>query len=253
MPCQVPSARRPSAIGSERAGPSTDALMCAGMSSGPSSVCVQYGASSGTAASNHDSKSRRTSGEAFSLSVSEAEVWSMKRCSSPTRSSPSSGSSPVTSRVTRWNPRPGGRSSIWRWSHTAPRLLGGRLGQRGGQRGLGRVDRGLEPAQQRLGGAELARLRDGLELGRDGLGAGRAELAARALERVRRARDALRVLLAQRVGDLLEAAAGVLLEQSGEVADELGVRLAAGLGGEPAQDAEIEVGGLAGLRLRRVV
>src|SRR5215213_2178944 len=125
MPCQVPSARRPSAIGSESAGPSTDALMCAGMSSGPSSVCVQYGASSGTAASNQDSKSRRTSGEAFSFSVSDAEVWSMKRCSSPTRSSPSSGSSPVTSRVMRWKPRPGGRRSIWRWSHTARRLVTG--------------------------------------------------------------------------------------------------------------------------------
>ena len=32
--------------------------MCAGMSSGPSIVCVQYGASSGTASSNQDSKSR---------------------------------------------------------------------------------------------------------------------------------------------------------------------------------------------------
>ena len=41
--------------------------MWAGMSSGPSSVCVQPRKSSGTAASNHVSKSRRTSGEAFSL------------------------------------------------------------------------------------------------------------------------------------------------------------------------------------------
>ena len=72
--------------------------MCAGMSSGPSSVCVQYGASSGTAASNQVSKSRRTSGEAFSLSVSDADVWRMNRCSSPTRSSRSSGSAPTTSR-----------------------------------------------------------------------------------------------------------------------------------------------------------
>ena len=57
--------------------------MCAGMSSGPSIVCVQYGASSGTASLNQDSKSSRTSGEAFSLSVSDAEVWRMNRCSSP--------------------------------------------------------------------------------------------------------------------------------------------------------------------------
>jgi hypothetical protein len=53
--------------------------MWAGMSSGPSSVCSQYGASSGTASLNHVSKSRRTSGDAFSLRVSEAEVWRMKR------------------------------------------------------------------------------------------------------------------------------------------------------------------------------
>ena len=48
--------------------------MCAGMSSAPSSVCVQYGASSGTVALKYDSKSRRTSGEAFSFSASDAEV-----------------------------------------------------------------------------------------------------------------------------------------------------------------------------------
>ena len=83
--------------------------MWAGMSSGPSSVCVQYGASSGTASLNQDSKSSRTSGEAFSLSVSEADVWRMNTCSSPTRSSPSSGSASSTSRVTRWKPR--GRGS----------------------------------------------------------------------------------------------------------------------------------------------
>ena len=97
----MPSASRPSATGSDSDGPSTDDLMCAGMSSGPSSVCVQYGASSGTASLKYDSKSRRTSGDAFSFSVSDADVWSMNRCSSPTRSSPSSGSSPTTSRVTR--------------------------------------------------------------------------------------------------------------------------------------------------------
>ena len=54
----------PSRTGSVSDGPSTDALMCAGMSSGPSIVCVQYGASSGTARSNQLSKSTRTSGEA---------------------------------------------------------------------------------------------------------------------------------------------------------------------------------------------
>ena len=66
--------------------------MWAGMSSGPSSVCVQPPRSSGTAASNQVSKSRRTSGEAFSLSVSDAEVWRMCRWHRPTSSSASSGS-----------------------------------------------------------------------------------------------------------------------------------------------------------------
>jgi hypothetical protein len=48
----------------------------------------------GTATSAQDSKSRRTSGEAFSLSVSEADVCCMSRCSRPTRTSPSSGTAP---------------------------------------------------------------------------------------------------------------------------------------------------------------
>ena len=73
--------------------------------------------SSGTAAFDHASKSRRTSGEAFSLSVSPADVWRMNRCSRPTRSSPSSGSAPTTSSVTRWKPRGRGRSSSSRWIH----------------------------------------------------------------------------------------------------------------------------------------
>ena len=49
--------------------------MWAGMSSGPSNVCVQPRKSSSTASLNHVSKSSRTSGEAFSLSVSDADVW----------------------------------------------------------------------------------------------------------------------------------------------------------------------------------
>ena len=75
--------------------------MWAGMSSGPSSVCVQPPKSSGTAASNQVSKSRRTSGEAFSLRVSDADVWRMAGGSRPTSSSASSGSARSTSRVTR--------------------------------------------------------------------------------------------------------------------------------------------------------
>ena len=74
--------------------------MWAGMSSSPSSVWVQANCS-GTAALTQVSKSRRTSGEAFSLSVSEAEVWRISRCSRPTFSSRISGSDPSTSRVMR--------------------------------------------------------------------------------------------------------------------------------------------------------
>ena len=58
------------------------------MSSSPSSVWVQYGAPSGTARSNQASKSRRTSGEAFSLSASEAEVCWISRWQDPDASSP---------------------------------------------------------------------------------------------------------------------------------------------------------------------
>ena len=105
--CRARSGRR--ATGSDSDGPSSDALMCAGMSSGPSTVCVQYGASSGTASSNHAAKSSRTSGEAFSFSVSDADVWRMNRCARPTRSSRSSGTPDSTSPVTRWKPRGRGR------------------------------------------------------------------------------------------------------------------------------------------------
>ena len=87
----MPSASRPRLTGSDSDGPSSDALMWAGMSSGPSIVCVQYGASSGTASLKYASKSRRTSGDAFSFSVSDAEVWRMNRCARPTRSSPQLG------------------------------------------------------------------------------------------------------------------------------------------------------------------
>ena len=79
--------------------------MWAGMSSGPSSVWVQYEASSGTARENQVSKSRRTSGLAFSFSVRDAEVWRMWRCRRPTRSEPSSVTRSTTSPVIRWKPR----------------------------------------------------------------------------------------------------------------------------------------------------
>ena len=48
--------------------------MCAGMSSVPSSRCVQNGACSGTAALNQLSKSCLTAGDASSFSASDADV-----------------------------------------------------------------------------------------------------------------------------------------------------------------------------------
>ena len=85
-------------------------MTCAGMSSGPSSVCVQPPKPSGTTASNHVSKSWRTSGEAFSLRVSDADVWRRKRWQSPARSvAQLRAAARRTSRVTRWKPRGRGR------------------------------------------------------------------------------------------------------------------------------------------------
>ncbi len=110
--------------------------MCAGMSSGPSTVCVQYGASSGTAASNQEAKSSRTSGEAFSFRVSEADVWRMCRWARPIRTSSSSGTPSTTSRVTRWNPRGRGRSSIRRWRHISPGSLAARMSTRSPRNGI---------------------------------------------------------------------------------------------------------------------
>lgn len=86
--------------------------MCAGMSSGPSSVCVQNGARSGTTTSNQAPKSARTSGEAFSFNVNEAEVCWINRCSIPTRIRSSPWISLTRSRVIRWNPRARGASVI---------------------------------------------------------------------------------------------------------------------------------------------
>ena len=75
--------------------------MCAGMSSGPSVVCSKYGAFSGTARENQRSMSPRTSGSAFSLIESDADVCCMKKCASPTSNDASSGTAARISLVTR--------------------------------------------------------------------------------------------------------------------------------------------------------
>ena len=58
--------------GSVSSGPVSDALTCAGMSSAPSSVCVHGKLLGDDACRTRLRRSRRTSGEAFSFSVSDA-------------------------------------------------------------------------------------------------------------------------------------------------------------------------------------
>ena len=112
----------------------------------------------------------------------------MNRCSSPTRSSPSSGSASTTSRVTRWKPRGRGASVISRWSHIGPASYfvpaprAARSRARTGRRRPRSPGGAAAPWR-----AELARLRDRLQLGGDRLRR-RRRAAARAPERVAAAR-----------------------------------------------------------------
>src|SRR6185312_7377500 len=79
----------------------------------------QFEAPSGTARSSQVSRSARTSGEAFSFRVSDAEVCWISRWRMPTSKSASSGRPPSTSAVTRWMPRGRGSKVILRWTHTS--------------------------------------------------------------------------------------------------------------------------------------
>ena len=167
----------------------------------------------------------------------------MNRCSSPTRSSPSSGSSPTTSRVTRKKPRPGGRNEISRWSHIGPR---GYFAPSSSGSALESADCAASTAVSSRRSSALADpsspdSADRLQLGRDRLGARRAELRARPLQRVRRPRHRLRVAVAQRVGDLLEPAARVLAEQPGERLHELRVAPARRLRLQRVEHAQVDV------------
>ncbi len=75
---------RPGRVGPARRGSTSVsiALMCAGMSSGPSVRC-RYRPARGAARSNASDRSCSTSGSAFSWIVSDAEVWRKKSVSSP--------------------------------------------------------------------------------------------------------------------------------------------------------------------------
>ena len=78
MPCQVPRANRPAATGIDSDTAVSAALICAGMSSGPSVVCVTQridgSFEGGTSRRKKASRSRRTSGSAFSWISSEQDV-----------------------------------------------------------------------------------------------------------------------------------------------------------------------------------
>ena len=118
MPCQVPSARRPSRTGSVSDGPGQRRLDVRRHVVGALER-VRPRERPRARPCRTTSQSRRTSGEAFSFSVSDADVCRSSRWQSPTRSSPSSGSAPSTSRVTRWKPRGRGSRTISRWIHIA--------------------------------------------------------------------------------------------------------------------------------------
>src|SRR5215212_1577021 len=77
MPCQVPSASRPSCSGTSTCGPISEARMWDGAFSSPSSMCCQC-QSSPTMRSSAASKSRATAGSACSLMVTPAVVCGTK-------------------------------------------------------------------------------------------------------------------------------------------------------------------------------
>ena len=119
-PCHVPSASRPSVTGRVIFGPGqrrldvrrhvVRALECVG----------PRRSAQGRRCRTTWRKSRRTSGEAFSFSVSDALcVLEAAGGRGPTRSSPSSGRASTISRVTRWKPRGRGCRAISRWVHIA--------------------------------------------------------------------------------------------------------------------------------------
>src|SRR6059058_5760591 len=89
IPCHVPSARRPSFSGTSTCGPISDARMCDGAFSSPSSMCCQP-QSSPTIRSSAASKSRATAGSACSLIVTPAVVCGTNTSAALAASAPSS-------------------------------------------------------------------------------------------------------------------------------------------------------------------
>ena len=177
------------------------------MSSGPSSTWVQYGASSGTASLKQDSKSRRTSGDAFSFSVSDADVCRHEQVQ---RGRPAARRAPAARRRPRGHEveaapgagaarSPAGSTSGSR--ATSPASSSGNAVESADWAASTAVSSRRSSA---FADPDVARFRHRLQLGGDRLGARRAELPARALQRVGGARHRRRIALAQRLGDLLE-------------------------------------------------
>ena len=102
--CRARAGRR--RTGSVSDGPSSEALMCAGMSSGPSIVCVQYGASSGTASFEPGLEVAPHVGRGVLVErqrrrrVADEQVQQPDAAARRARAAPR-----ATSRVTRWKPR----------------------------------------------------------------------------------------------------------------------------------------------------
>jgi len=114
-PCQVPRFSLPSDTGTVRLDPRKQAFTWAGISSGPSQLCLK-GMSSGTIRFNIISISSLTSGSQFSLIARLADVWRSWMCIRPTANWDSSGSPLSISSVTRWTPLCWGRRWTLRWS-----------------------------------------------------------------------------------------------------------------------------------------
>ena len=109
MPCHCPSAGRPAVTGIDRDTAVSAALMCAGMSSAPSVVCVSHciegSSDDGTNLRKNSSRSRRTSGSAFSWMHSEHEVCWTNSVNNPC-STPVSRTNRTTSAVNSCSPGP---------------------------------------------------------------------------------------------------------------------------------------------------
>ena len=83
IPCQTPRASFPFSIGMHKEDPNIDDLICAGISSGPSNVCLYYGWFSGINLLKWFSKSCLTVGSELSFIDIDAEVCWINKFNNP--------------------------------------------------------------------------------------------------------------------------------------------------------------------------